>query len=162
MKEDQLGVAITKCFYCQGDDKLVMNTRLTARNAKNVESMSGMVVDMDPCTKCEALMKDGVIIIGYNQEKSDDGWNKQDKSNRFWLPNPYRSGEWSAVRDRAFETIHSFLVEVVTLDEAEANRFCKASIGSRWCFMPGQWMEYLGFNNPLIGTKKPEDYGYES
>jgi len=96
-RENNVGVALTKCFFCGADDKIVMNSLLTERMKSNVEKMHGMVIDMDPCHKCKDLMKQGVIIITIDNSRSEKDWNKEQ------TPNPYRTGGWFVVKDRFFE-----------------------------------------------------------
>lgn len=94
---DQLAVSLTKCFFCLKDDKIVMNTKLTEKHAKNVDSIHGMVIDMDPCNECKAFMKQGLIVITINPAKSESDWNKER------IPNPYRTGGWFVVKDHVAE-----------------------------------------------------------
>lgn len=88
-----LGVALTKCYFCHENDAIIMNTRLTPALAKSVESMNGMVINMEPCQKCQDAMKKGVLLITIDDDKSGPGWNKEK------MPNPYRTGGWFVVSD---------------------------------------------------------------
>lgn len=99
MNSDSFGVALTKCFFCLGDSDIVMNTRLYRGAAKRVEQLNGKVISLHPCTKCAEFMKRGVILLSFDPEKSDKGWNKQT------LPNPYRTGGFFVVRDEAIKRI---------------------------------------------------------
>ncbi len=107
-----LGVALTKCYFCHESDKIVMNTRLAPQIAARVEEMNGKVIDMDPCNKCKALMQQGVILITIDSEKSGTDWHKppneawDDRRGVWapdpnWMPNPYRTGGWFVVKDDA-------------------------------------------------------------
>lgn len=91
---DKLAVSLTKCFFCNKDDKIVLNKTLTERHAKNVESMHGMIIDMDPCNECKDFMKQGLIVITIDPSRSEPDWNKER------IPNPYRTGGWFVVKDR--------------------------------------------------------------
>ena len=53
----KLEVALTKCFYCGEDDRIVMNKMLTDRYANAVKEMHGKIVDTEPCQKCADFMK---------------------------------------------------------------------------------------------------------
>ena len=59
--------------------------------------MHGKVIDMTPCNKCTDLMKQGIILITIDPDKSEPGWNRAS------MPNPYRTGGWFVVRDEAVE-----------------------------------------------------------
>lgn len=99
MNDNTFGVALTKCFFCLGDGDLVMNTRLYRGAPKRVEQLNGKVISLNPCTKCAEFMKRGVILLSFDPERSDKGWNKQP------LPNPYRTGGFFVVRDEAIKRI---------------------------------------------------------
>lgn len=93
MNENKIGVALVKeiCPVCakKHDGPIVLNTRLTEQDAKNVESMHGKVIGMaeKPCKECSEFMEMGVIFIGVDVEKTED------KSN------PYRSGHFSVLSE---------------------------------------------------------------
>lgn len=91
-----LGVAIPKCFYCNEGKGVIMNTRLTEKNAKAIEAMHGHVVDMEPCSKCAGYMKQGIILIGIDEGLSDTTGG---------VEGFYRSGEWLVVMERMVRDI---------------------------------------------------------
>lgn len=98
MKEHTLGVALVKeaCQLCgkTEDGPIILNTHLTEKNAKEVEEMNGKVIGYmkGPCKECKELMKQGFLLIGYIEEKTDD------------KTNPYRSGnQWVIKREAAEE-----------------------------------------------------------
>lgn len=99
--EPKLGVALTKCFFCGEDDKIVLNTRLTKKHAESVEEMHGKVLDMEPCPKCKGFMDQGIILMTFDPEKSDKDWNKAK------MPNPYRTGGFFVVKEEACEKFMS-------------------------------------------------------
>ena len=142
--EPKVGVALTKCYFCGGDDKIVLNTLLTGQMAKKVEEMHGMVIDMEPCPKCREFMKQGVILLTIDSEKSEPGWNKppsMDQGNPFYrkpsdrrqfIPNPYRTGGFFVLKDIAIEQcIHP---------EAMAQWALK----HRWMFIEHKAAEMIG------------------
>lgn len=63
MEQSNFEIALTKCFFCGGDNGLVMNRRLTPNDAKKIKEMNGKVVSMDPCPKCAEFMKQGIILL---------------------------------------------------------------------------------------------------
>jgi len=125
MAEPRVGVALTKCYYCGEGDRIVMNRLLTEHLAKKVKSMHGCVLDMEPCPKCTELMKQGVIIITIDPEKSGEGWEHEK-----W-PNPHRSGGWFVLRDAAVKRIFP----APHADEA---------LKRRWIFMEHALAEKIG------------------
>ena len=86
----ELGVALTKCFYCQEDDKILLSRRLSKHAADKVNAMNGMAVDMEPCPTCRGYMEQGIIVISIDSEKS-----KGD------MRNPYRMGFWGVMTEEA-------------------------------------------------------------
>lgn len=98
MSTPNLGVALTKCFFCNEDDAIILNTKLTSFFANKVKEAHGKVISMDPCNKCRDFMKMGVIAITIDDSKSDPGWNRPDGTDH-WMPNPYRAGGWFVVKD---------------------------------------------------------------
>ncbi len=153
-----VGVALTKCFFCHSNDKIVINKTLTKSSAKKVESMHSKVIDMEPCGKCFKAMDLGIIIITIDNSKSEPDWNKPpseytnmseyEKQKRGpFIPNPWRAGGWFVVRD-----------EFVT--RAFGEEYAKWAIDNRWMFMEHQAAIDLG----LIGAKATMDakeLGYE-
>lgn len=72
-----LGVAMTRCFFCNEGDRLLLNTKLTPSEAWKVEKMNNCVIDMEPCVKCRDYMVRGVLLITIDSAKSDPGWEKE-------------------------------------------------------------------------------------
>ena len=90
MNRPEIGVALTKCFYCQEDDRIVLNRQLTKRHAEKVKEMHGMVVDKEPCPKCKGYMEKGIIVITVDEKRSDGD-----------MDNPYRTGGWFVMGEDA-------------------------------------------------------------
>lgn len=82
-----LQVALTKCFFCGGDNEIIMNTKLTKKAADKIKELNGKVINRHPCPKCQELMKQGVILISVRGGESGD--------------NPYRTGGFVVVKDKA-------------------------------------------------------------
>jgi len=110
-------VALTKCFLCGGDHEIIMNTRLTPRDAAQIKEMHGKVVTKDPCNKCQSLMEQGVIVIVFDEEKSDD------------MSNPYRTGGWFVLKVEAMERLKEILDE-------QGKQAVQAMIDRRVGFLP--------------------------
>jgi len=91
--KSNIGVALTKCYYCNKNDRILMNTRLTPTKARQVETAHGKVIDMEPCNECSDLMKKGIILLTIDPEKSSPSWEKES------IPNPYRTGGFFVVTE---------------------------------------------------------------
>lgn len=96
MKEDTLGVALVHelCKICgkEVNEQIVMNQRLSEKNAKEIKSMHKQAIGyaQEPCDECKELMTKGYILIEYDEALTED------KSN------PYRTGSiWVITFDAA-------------------------------------------------------------
>ena len=100
VKENTLGVALVKeaCRVCGKlmDGPIIMNTRLSKPMAQKVEELHGKTTGYakEPCQECQDMMKQGILLVGVVEAKTDDH------------NNPYRSGNrWVVSEDfikRAF------------------------------------------------------------
>ena len=114
-------VALTRCFYCLEGDRILLAKTYTHEGepVKDLKPFNNKVLDMDPCQKCADWMKKGIILIGIDNAKSDPDWNtppnlNEDRKN--WLPNPWRSGAFSVIKEEPFkrlfpEEFHKFALE---------------------------------------------------
>ncbi len=91
MTNDNFEVAMTKCFLCGGHKDLLMNSKLTPAMAKHVKSMHNQCTDMEPCQECKKHMETHVILIGIDEEKSDQSEG---------AAGAWRTGEFLVVSDR--------------------------------------------------------------
>jgi len=139
MSDDTLGVALTKCFYCQEDNEIVLNTRLTTSMASKVKELHGKVIDMRPCPSCEEHMRQGVIIITIDPHNSPANWHMPPpdlEEGNTWMPNPYRSGGWFVIHDEAIRNM-------LTGDE-ESKELANWAIEHRWMFMEHEAAVQIG------------------
>ena len=138
-------MALTKCYYCGESNQLLL---AGVKNSKNLKLVRGKgevernvhnrVFDMTPCSKCADWMKQGIVLIGISDEKSEPGWHqKPPGASDRWMPNPYRSGHFAVVKEEAFTKVFN--------PESEAAKF---GIKNRWMFievkagaMIGLWEE---------------------
>lgn len=118
-KEDNFAVALTKCFYCGGDHHLIMNQKLTKKAAEEVRQCHGKVVTMEPCSKCQEFMKNGVILI-----EVKDNCDQQ---------NPYRTGGFCVIKDEGIK--NAFPPE-----QAEM------ALKHRWCFVEESIWKAIGLD----------------
>lgn len=89
MRENRLGVAIPKCYFCgENKNEIIMNRILTEGCAKKVEDAHGKVIDKEPCDKCKEFMKQGVILIEVSDNDPD-----------------YRLGGFAVIKDEAISRI---------------------------------------------------------
>ena len=97
--KNKVGVALTKelCPICtkelSGD--IVMNTKLTEHNAKEVEKLHGQVIGWSkkPCDDCQEMQKQGFVLIGAVEAKTTD------------TTNPYRSGNIWCVKEEVADQL---------------------------------------------------------
>ena len=68
MQSNNFEVALTKCYFCGGDNQIVMNRVLTKKHAENVKEMHGKIINKEPCNKCAEYMKKGVILISVRDD----------------------------------------------------------------------------------------------
>ena len=112
------GVALTRCYFCQEGDRILINKALTSFAAARVRALDGHTLDMEPCRKCADYMKQGVIVITVDSAKSAPNWNKEP------MPNPYRTGGWFVVKDDAIKRMCNVLTNGDSIREfALKNRF---------------------------------------
>lgn len=92
MEKSKLGVALTNlvCPICGKvcDNQIIMNTKLTYKEAKKVEELHGQNVGFSekPCEECSEVMKEAVMFIVVDYSKTTD------------MKFPYRTGELFGVR----------------------------------------------------------------
>jgi len=99
---NNVGVAVTKCFICGGDNEIIMNRRLTKRRAQAVEEMHGKVVSTIPCPSCAKQMETHIALI-----ETRDGDTSE---------NPYRTGRLAFVEQDAFLKILSDEIKVEVME----------------------------------------------
>ena len=139
-KENTIGVALTKCYFCGADSDIILNQRLTVSEARKVEAMHGKVVSMDPCPKCAEYMKRGIVLIGIDPDKSEPGWNKGGR-----IPNPHRTGHYIVITEKGFK--HAFT-------EGPAAAF---GLKHRWMFITEESIRALGLDRIVDPTKVGEE-----
>lgn len=85
-KENLLGVAMIRCYFCGEPKGIMMNTKLSPTYAKKVEEAHNKVIDMEPCDKCKEWMKKGIILIGVRDDDKE-----------------YRTGHFAVVTENAIQ-----------------------------------------------------------
>lgn len=122
-------VALTKCFYCGGDDRILLATRYRSDGSpvQDLGHAHGAVIDMEPCNKCRELMGLGVIFLTIDEKKSPPGWNSER------IPSPFRTGGFFVVKDDAVRRI------------INATSLADWAIQHRWMFIEHEVAERLGF-----------------
>lgn len=127
MNEPRIGVALMKCFLCLEDGDIIMNTKLTEHHAKKVEELNGKASPhAEPCNKCKELMKQGVIIITYDPEKSGP------EVGDFW-----RTGGWFVLKDEAVERMAEVMNE-------QGKKVVEQAIEKRVLFLPDEFARAFG------------------
>lgn len=105
---DNIEIALTRCFICGEDSDIVMNSILTKKHADSIKAMHGRVITKEPCFKCKEYMDQGIILITVDESKTDD------------ISNPYRTGGFFVVKE---EAVKGFLVEPM-LSDVIKKRIC--------------------------------------
>lgn len=96
---NKLGVALTKeaCHACGTlvDGPIIMNTELTNEAAKDAEDLHGRVIGYleKPCDHCQELMSQGFLLIGVDEDKTEDE------------SNPYRSGHQWVIKNEIADLV---------------------------------------------------------
>lgn len=86
MSDDKIETAIVYgvCPLCGKKDEgtIVMNTRLTKKDADEVKSLHNKAVGIanKPCKECQDMMAKGFLLVGANMSKTTD------------IKHPYRTG----------------------------------------------------------------------
>lgn len=131
-------MAVTKCFFCGEDSSLLMGKRMVPNeNGPIHRAAHNKVYDMTPCSKCEEFMKQGIILIGIDTEKSEVGWNENKNGEDHWMPNPYRSGNFSVIREEGFRRV--FDDEIASGDAAVT-----FALKHRWMFINHEFGKHVG------------------
>lgn len=86
-----VNATIPTCFYCgEGKNELILLGSASKHITGHDQApMHGPVFDKEPCDKCKDLMKQGIIFISVDEDKSDDH------------KNPYRTGCFCVVKEEA-------------------------------------------------------------
>ena len=85
--KSKLEVAVVKCFFCGRDKGLVMNTRLTEKDAKAIREAHNHAIDYEPCDECKKWMEQGIILVSIRDGESGN--------------NPYRTGGFVVIKEDA-------------------------------------------------------------
>ncbi len=99
MNSEKNFVAMTLCFYCGEPSGVVLDKRLKPILAHGV-------YNMEPCTKCENYMQQGVILISATEESLNEmseeakKWEQENHHSPF-IPNPWRTGGFWVIKDEA-------------------------------------------------------------
>lgn len=135
-------VAMTTCFYCGEGNEILLHMRMS-----NVFPDHGKigVTSLRPCSKCEDYMKQGVLLISFDESKTDfndtlklPNPEKKRKSDHHpdtvdtGTPNFYRTGGWCVVRDDA--------VERMPIER----KFIDRALKQRVLFLPDQVWDAFG------------------
>lgn len=129
-------VALTKCFFCGGDNEILLHMRLG-----DISAAHGKIVNTHPCNKCKELMTKGVILLGMDESKSERDWNKGS------IPNPYRTGEFIVMRDDA---VRRLISEPTMVEWA---------IKHRWMFCQTEVMQMFMSQDKAIKDKEATNDG---
>lgn len=100
MKEkDTIGTALVheNCPICAKkiNEHIMMNSRLTEKNAEEIKSLHNKSVGYseEPCDECKEYKKQGFIFIEVDKSKTED------------ISNPYRTGNMWVINKESAERI---------------------------------------------------------
>jgi hypothetical protein len=113
-----LNPAVPKCYYCLEDkNEVILPGQINLRSGeRDVEAPRNMVWDLRPCTNCEKLMEQGVILISIRDDEEPPvlppapthreltAQEKEDRM-RVHMWNPCRTGGWVVLHDDAMRRI---------------------------------------------------------
>lgn len=119
MEKINFEVALIKCWFCGEDKGLIMNTRLTKKDAQQIRNAHGRAIDLEPCDSCKKLMEQGIML--FEIEKVPDDPKEL----------PERTGRLAVVRDNAFDNFP---------DKKYANQVLKRRFG----FIQAEIWEKIG------------------
>lgn len=99
--EHGLNPGTLNCFFCNEPKEVALYGKLT-RTQKHALQQAGierhgneaprnLVLDKEPCGKCEGYMRQGIILISAREPQP--GEDEQ---------NPYRTGGWCVITEEAF------------------------------------------------------------
>lgn len=128
-------VALTKCYFCGESNEILLQCKNILFKDRRIEQMNGKVYSMNPCNKCQDLMKQGVILITIDEEKSGPSWNvppNDPEERKHWMPNPWRTGGWFVVKDKAIKRL------------IKSGPLADWAIGHRWMFISHHAAECMG------------------
>jgi hypothetical protein len=127
MDNNKIGVALVKrlspCCAKPVDGEIYMNTRLSTKAAKEVESMNDKVVGWsdDYCDVCKGYMKTAIMAVLYDETKTTD------------MANPYRTGQLYGLTEDAVKRLFGY-------DE----EFLEAAMKHRMFYLSAQVGEEIG------------------
>lgn len=99
--------SIGLCFFCQKAKEVL----LFGRMKEDAQAPHAVVTNMEPCSECADLMKQGIILISANPFMTDD------------KANPWRSGSWCVVRVEAVERWKEAGMDEAVVDSILEHRF---------------------------------------
>lgn len=126
---NEMGLAIHRCFYCcEPKNEIVMSKNLgNCKVNKELNESHDKVVNMIPCEDCQERMKQGIILIGVDYDKSPPGWETVTDT----MPTPYRTGHFIVVKDQFIE------------DNIKDSDMKDKVLKLRWTFIPKEIAEQL-------------------
>ena len=141
MPEKNFAVSLTKCFYCNEDHQILLNSNLTKSAKEAIEHAHGKIIDMSACNNCEELMEKGIIVIGISYKDSAPDWQEDE------MPNPFRTGQFLVVKKSVFEedgAVRHFLNDFVVKNDVATSKFCESTLRCKWCFLDQSWLCAIG------------------
>jgi hypothetical protein len=124
-------VGMNRCWFCLEYKDILLDRRL-----KNSLPQDCGITDFEPCSKCKDYMVLGVIVITYDESKTDfEDLIVLPENNKTSMPNFHRSGGWFVVKDEAIERWRQV---------TDSPKIIDAAVKHRFLFIPDQLTELLG------------------
>ena len=123
--KELIGVALTKCYLCGKGNEIIMNTCLSEKAANGVTRLHNQIISRAPCSECEGYMKQGVIVITFDDSKTSPDVSSTDDL--------YRDGGFYVVKDVAIQRLIAYLES-----NGKVVKVLKKSLVDRIVFLPGK------------------------
>ena len=126
MSDNKLGVALVKelCPVCckEIDGPIIMNTRLTKKNAEEVENLHNKVVGFANhcCEECSKYKDKAVFFVSIDESKSSSDS----------LKNLYRTGKISGIKKES-DIVESCKNYIVTIEDGTQIVFIDEKFGKK-------------------------------
>ena len=123
-------VALTKCYFCGEGADIIINRLLTKKAAQQVALLHNQVISRELCPKCKEYMKQGIIVITFDDSKTPPNTSSTDDL--------YRDGGFYVIKDEAIE----HLISCPTFSQIAKDALSKSLI-DRVIFLPGEFFKKL-------------------
>lgn len=136
-----------RCFFCLEHNNIYLVGSHTQQfkdaglaRPDGEMNMDIGVVDMEPCSKCEGYMKQGIILISIREPSASELDYKGNLKGK--IPNPYRTGGWVVVNEDAIKRM------------INSDAMIEYALKTRWMFIIDQVWDMLGLPRGEVKNDK--------